>query len=91
MAKPQEGSKWAQAMQKPESAPKPAAEPAVTTTAGGLALPVKKAATYRLPLDVHEILRTAIAEEAQRGNRLTLDAAVTDAIREWGKARSRRR
>lgn len=52
----------------------------------------KKAATYRLPADVHEYIDQARQEAAARGDRLTNDEAVTMAVRAfWGGKRQRRR
>lgn len=52
--------------------------------------PVKKAATYRLPMDVFELINGAIQEAAANGDRLTRDEAVTQAIRYfYGKRRRR--
>jgi len=65
--------------------------PVVHTQVNQLVRPATKAGTFRLPLDAHEIINQAIAEEAALGNRLTKDAAVTDALRTWEKARARRK
>jgi hypothetical protein len=43
--------------------------------------PVKKADTYRLPLDAHALIRAEIADAAENGNRLTKDDVVTKALR----------
>lgn len=51
---------------------------------------VKKAATFRLPPDVHELIDQAREEAAANGDRLTKDDAVTAAIRAY-YGRKRRR
>ena len=51
----------------------------------------KKAATFRLPPDVLELIDNAREEAAQSGVRLTKDDAVTAAIRHYyGSSRRRR-
>lgn len=86
------GSDWAKkAIGKPETAPTIAHEGNTTVTATGLVRPVRKPSTYRLPQDALDIIAQAVADEAALGNRLTKDAAVTEAVREWGKLRARRR
>lgn len=85
-----QGSDWARkAIGKPETAPAIGADDTVTTPTG-LVRPKRKAATYRLPQDALDIISQAVADEAMLGNRLTRDAAVTEAVREWGKKRARR-
>lgn len=45
----------------------------------------RKAQTFRLPPDVFELIRTAREEAAARGDRLTNDDAVIQAVRGyWG-------
>ncbi|MDZ5146313.1 hypothetical protein [Microbacterium testaceum] len=77
--------------------PAPAPAPAPTTKTGKKRGPYnvvrieKKPATYRLPLDVHEIIDNARNEAAARGDRLTNDEVITMAVRAfWGKKRQRR-
>lgn len=50
----------------------------------------KKAATYRLPPDVHELIDRARQESAENGIRLTKDDAVTAAVRNFYGGRRRR-
>lgn len=102
---PKSKSDWTALVTKPESAPKitddapePAAAPAaapggnvVVTEVHQLVRPKVKAATFRLPDDARQAIDDAIAEAAARGDRLTKDAAVTDAIRTWAKVRARRK
>ena len=64
---------------------------AVRVTASGKVVPVTKPQTFRLPIDVLAILAEEKAVEAALGNKLTNDAAVTEALRQWGKARNRQR
>lgn len=98
-------SDWTALVAKPEAAPKrevedrePVAAPAVAhapnvvvTEVHQLVRPKVKAATYRLPEDARQIIDDAIAEAAANGDRLTKDAAVTDALRTWAKVRARRK
>ncbi len=51
----------------------------------------KKAATFRLPPDVLELIDNAREEAAQSGVRLTKDDAVTAAIRHYDGSSRRRR
>jgi len=51
------------------------------TDARKLTRPSVRAATYRLPEDVHVLIEAAVARAAIKGDRLTKDAAVTAAIR----------
>lgn len=74
------------------TAPAPAQpNAAVQVTATGKVIPVTKAQTFRLPLDALQIIADAKAEEAANGRRLTNDAAVTEALHAWAKARQRRK
>jgi hypothetical protein len=50
----------------------------------------KRTQTFRLPLDVFELIAAAQAEAAQAGNKLTNDEAVTQAVR-WFYGKRRRR
>jgi hypothetical protein len=82
-------SKWAAVATRQESAPKSVVaaednptEPKVRRTEkNNLARPIKKAATFRLPPDVFELVDAEIAAEAALGNRLTKDDAITRAVR----------
>lgn len=97
---------WAEIVQKPASAPieeieqeekaaprtvAPQHGENVIVTPSGLVRPKTKAATYRLPMDVHEIINNAVAEAAEDGIRRSKDAIVTEMAREWEKARLRRK
>ena len=82
-----------------ESAPKsevaaednPAEAKVRRTEKNNLVRPVIKAATYRLPADVFELIDAEIAAEAAEGNRLTKDAAITRAVRKaYGKPTRKR-
>jgi hypothetical protein len=86
-------SNWANLFGQPEKAPKEgvqaedsatAAAPSTTTRTSArynVTRPVKKADTYRLPLDAHALIRAEIADAAENGNRLTKDDVVTKALR----------
>lgn len=82
---------FSEAIAKAETAPKIAPAANTVVTASGQVRPKKTPVTVRLPDDAIAIMKGAIAEEAELGNRLTNDAAVTEALREWGKLRARRR
>jgi hypothetical protein len=92
-------SGWAAGFQKPESAPKSAVAaednpPELKvrrTEKNNLARPIKKAATFRLPPDVFELVDAEIAAEAELGNRLTKDDAITRAVRAAYGKKARRK
>jgi hypothetical protein len=68
----------------PAPAVAPAPAPSTTTRTSArynVTRPVKKADTYRLPLDAHALIRAEIADAAENGNRLTKDDVVTKALR----------
>lgn len=97
--KPAGKSAWTSLVTKPESAPKdvidePKAAPTARTTTTktyNVTRPVKKAATYRLPQDALDLIEAEISAEAEAGNRLTKDDAVTRALRAtYGKKHAAR-
>lgn len=63
----------------------------VRVTPTGKIAPVVKAATFRLPLDALQVIEDAKADAAAKGDKLTKDAAVAEALRAWGRANQRRR
>lgn len=98
---------WSAAFSKPETAPRPleavtddeteTETPAKPSRQGKPRGPYnvkkvdKRAATFRLPPDVLELIDKAREEAAQSGVRLTKDDAVTAAIRHYyGSSRRRR-
>lgn len=90
---------WVKSFTSPESAPKnqvdtednPPEAKVRRTEKNNLVRPVIKAATYRLPADVFELIDAEIAAEAAEGNRLTKDAAITRAVRKaYGKPTRKR-
>lgn len=53
--------------------------------------PVKKADTFRLPLDAHKLIRAEVEAAAENGDRVTKDDAVTYALRHtFGKKHAAR-
>ncbi|MGO2933141.1 hypothetical protein [Microbacterium sp.] len=96
---PKRGKKqpdWAALATAPASAPKVEPEieqstSVVVTPNSNLVRPKLKAGTYRLPLDAHAIINEIVEEAAANGDRLSKDAVVTNALRELGKARARRK
>lgn len=96
---PQASGNWADKFTRPESAPKAAVEAEDNPTSprlrrtekNKLARPVKRAATFRLPPDVFELIDREIEAEAEAGNRLTKDDAMAYAVRAaYGKSAKRR-
>lgn len=88
--KPASKSTWTSLVTKPETAPKEVdvapeetlSAPTTTRTQKyNVTRPVKRAVTYRLPLDVIALIEAEIFAEAEAGNRLTKDDAVTRAVR----------
>lgn len=60
----------------------PAAASSTRTTARyNVTRPIKKADTYRLPLDGHALIRAEIGAAAENGDRLTKDDVVIKALR----------
>jgi hypothetical protein len=92
-------SVWATVATRQESAPKsvvaaednPPELKVRRTEKNNLARPIKKAATFRLPPDVSELVDAEIAAEAELGNRLTKDDAITRAVRAAYGKKARRK